>query len=117
MSLDAHFEDLFAPLGGVSVRRMFGGRGIFREGLMFALAHDDTLYLKVDETTRPAFEAESSEPFAPEMGGKKTEMGYRRLPEQLYDEPEAFVEWAQAAFEVAVRADEAKPGSKRKRRP
>jgi len=117
MSINDHFEELFAPLGGVTVRRMFGGRGIFREGLMFALAHDDTLYLKVDEETRAAFEAEDSEPFAPMMGGRTTEMGYWRLPERLYDAPEAFVEWAQTAFEVAVRADGAKPRSKRKRRP
>ena len=55
---EAHLEDLFAPLGGVSMRKMFGGLGIFRRGVMFALVADDTLYFKVDDQTEADFEAE-----------------------------------------------------------
>ena len=57
-------EDLFAPLGGVSLRRMFGGIGIFHEGVMFALVVDDVLYLKTDETTLAAYAAEGCAPWA-----------------------------------------------------
>jgi DNA transformation protein and related proteins len=52
-----HLEELFAPVGGVSIKRMFGGLGIFKGGLMFALVADDVLYFKADETTTPAFKA------------------------------------------------------------
>ena len=46
------------PLGPVSARRMFGGHGIFLDGVMFGLIADDQLYLKADEENRAAYEAE-----------------------------------------------------------
>ena len=100
--------------GPVDVKRMFGGAGIFREGLMFGLVTDECLYLKVDDDTRADFEAEGSGPFLYEKNGKVMEMSYWLLPERLYDEPEEFTEWARRAFSVAMRADAAKPPSQRK---
>lgn len=97
-------EDLFAPLGGVRFRRMFGGLGVYRDGVMFALVADDVLYLKADESARAAFEAEGCGPFRYEAKGKAVTMSYWRLPERLYDEPEEFREWALAAVGVAVRS-------------
>ena len=55
--------ELFEPVGGVSFRKMFGGLGIFRQGMMFALVADDTLYLKADDDTAVAFKAEGCGPF------------------------------------------------------
>jgi DNA transformation protein len=100
--------------GPVEVKRMFGGAGIFREGLMFALIADEVLFLKVDETTRPDFESETSGPFLYEKNGKTMEMSYWRLPERLYDEPDEFTAWAQNAFSAALRADGKKSPSQRK---
>ena len=37
---------------GVRARSMFGGVGIYAADLFFALVDDDTVYFKVDETTR-----------------------------------------------------------------
>jgi len=48
--------DLYSTWGGVSVRKMFGGAGLYREGRMFALIADDTVYLKVDDSNRPVYE-------------------------------------------------------------
>ena len=53
-------EDLFAPVGGVRFRRMFGGLGIYRDGVMFALVADDVLHFKVDDSTRRAFEEKTA---------------------------------------------------------
>jgi DNA transformation protein len=97
-------EDLFAPLGGVRFRRMFSGLGIYRDGVMFALVASDVLYLKVDDTTRGAFENEGCVPFRYEARGKSVTMSYWRLPERLFDEPEEFRDWALAAVRVADRA-------------
>ena len=47
--------ELFTPMGPVSVRRMFGGAGVFKDGLMFALLSDDVIYLKTDAALRAAF--------------------------------------------------------------
>ena len=52
-----HLADLFEAFGPVTVRRMFGGHGVFRDGLMFALVVDDALYLKADEQNRAMFES------------------------------------------------------------
>ena len=49
--------DLLKPLGGVSARRIFGGYGIFRDGLMFGLVADDQLFIKVDDVCRQDFES------------------------------------------------------------
>ena len=54
--------ELFGPMGPVSVRRMFGGAGVFKDGLMFGLLADDVIYLKTDAALRAELEAEGCEP-------------------------------------------------------
>jgi len=102
--------------GPVAVKRMFGGAGVFREGLMFGLIADEVLYLKIDETTKPDFEAEGTSPFMFSKDGKAMEMAYWRLPERLYDDADELTEWAHRAFEVALRADAKKPRKQQKRK-
>lgn len=101
----AFLEDQFAPIGGVSLRRMFGGLGIFRDGLMFALAVDEILYFKADAETVPLFEAEGSEPFSYDTkDGRRVIMAYRRAPERLFDDEDAFRTFAETAIGTARRA-------------
>lgn len=108
-------EDLFAVLPGSTVKRMFGGAGVFRDGLMYALSLDEgRIALKADEATIPAFKAEGMEEWVyPYKGGKKS-MGYWYMPERLLDEEDERRDWARAAFEAAMRADAAKPAKQRK---
>ena len=62
--MDPEFiRDLFAQFRPVTVKRMFGGAGIYCQGLMFGLVFDGAIYLKVDETSVPDFEREGSRPF------------------------------------------------------
>jgi DNA transformation protein and related proteins len=101
-------RDLFAPFGPVTVRRMFGGAGIYREGLMFALVFDGAIFLKVDEASIPDFEREGSRPFVytrAKSPGKigRASLSYWRLPERLYDDPEELAVWAERALAVAQR--------------
>ena len=97
-------RDLFAEVPGTRQRRMFGGLGVFRDDLMFALVADDVLYFKADATTIPAFEAEGSGPFVYEGKKGAVTMSFWRAPERLFDEAEEFRAWADRAFEVALRA-------------
>lgn len=107
--VQAFLEELFAPMGGVSLRRMFSGHGVFRDGLMFGLVIADVLYLKADDANRPAFEAEGSEPFGyTGAKGREVRTSHWRVPERLFDEPDAFLEWARGAFAAAGRAGEKK---------
>jgi DNA transformation protein and related proteins len=101
-------RDLFAPFGPVTVRRMFGGAGIYREGLMFALVFDGAIFLKVDEASIPDFEREGSRPFVytrAKSAGKigRASLSYWRLPERLYDDPEELAVWAERALAIAQR--------------
>ncbi|NJO22813.1 MAG: TfoX/Sxy family protein, partial [Sphingomonadales bacterium] len=82
----AFLDEQLAGLGPVSIRRMFGGAGVFADGIMFALVSDDTLYFKVDETTRADFEAEGMGAFTyATKDGRNTLMSYWRAPERLFD--------------------------------
>ena len=100
--------DLFAPFGQVTIRRMFSGAGIFRDGLMIGLIVRDVIYLKADESTAPDFEREDCKPFTYIRGknsNRPTEhaLPFWRLPERLYDDPDELADWARKAFAVAQR--------------
>lgn len=99
----AFVTELFVPLGPVSIRRMFGGAGVFREGLMFALLAGDTIYLKTDAGLRASLEAEGGEPFlwTRPNDGKVIDMGYVSLPSAALDDADEASDWARQAFAVA----------------
>jgi DNA transformation protein len=107
--MDADFiTDLFAPFGPVTVKRLFGGAGISSEGLTFALVFDGAIYLKVDDDSIADFEREGSRPFVYTRAKSKGRVGraslsYWRLPERLYDDPDALAVWARRAFAIAER--------------
>jgi DNA transformation protein len=101
-------HDLFAPFGPVTIRRMFSGAGIFRDGLMFGLIVREVIYLKADATSAGDFEREGCGPFTYIRGKasgrpRQHALPFWRLPERLYDEPDELAEWARKAFAVAER--------------
>lgn len=91
---------------------MFGGAGVYADGVMFGLVADDTLYLKADDETRRAFEAEGLDRFGYDARGKRIDLPYWRVPERLLDDPEQMVAWARTALGVARRAAVARPKRK-----
>ncbi|MGE5511263.1 MAG: TfoX/Sxy family protein [Bacteroidota bacterium] len=111
-------QDQLRGMGPVSVRRLFGGAGLYAAGTMFALVSDETLYLKADETTRADFEAEGMQPFSyATKDGRNTLMSYWRAPERLFDDPDEMLAWATRALAAAKRsaAKTSSPKSRRKR--
>jgi DNA transformation protein and related proteins len=98
-------RELFGEFGPVSVRRMFGGQGIFVEGLMIALISGGVIYFKADATTIPQFEAEGLAPFSyATKDGARTLGSYWRMPDRLYDDPEDLARWAREARAAALRS-------------
>jgi DNA transformation protein len=96
--------ELFAGFGPVTVRRMFGGAGIYADGTIFGLVADGVIYLKADQHTAPVFEREGLKPFTYEgKGGKLVALPYWRMPDRLYDDPDELARWAQAALTAARR--------------
>jgi DNA transformation protein len=101
----AHIVDLFSIFDTVSVRRMFGGAGIYAQGTMFALLVDGVIYLKASDATIPAFEREGCAPFSyATKSGTRALISYWRMPERLYDDPDELAEWAREALTAARRA-------------
>jgi DNA transformation protein len=111
----AYVLDLLAPLGAVEGRRMFGGAGVFYRGLMFALIADDVLYLKVDDATRPDFEAAGAGAFTYETSsGTRGLRSYFRVPDEILESEAELAAWGRRAVDAALRAEAGRP--KRKRR-
>ena len=92
------------PLGPVSARRMFGGHGVFLDGVMFGLIADDQLYLKVDDGNRAAYQAEGLQPFTYAGKGRTIALSYRAAPSEGFDDPEILCDWAREACAAARRA-------------
>ncbi len=99
-----YLGELFVEFGDIHSRRMFGGHGIYHQGLMFGLVADDELYLKVDTHSQTAFINAGCEAFEYIKNGKPFKMSYYAAPEAIFDDPEIARKWASLAFDAALRA-------------
>ena len=108
----AYLEELLEPLGPVVFKRLFGGEALTLGGVTFAFIMGETLYLRVDDDTRPAFEDAGMEPFSYNTKKKRVMVrSFFAVPEDLYDDGDEFCDWARAALgaaQVAARAKAAK---------
>jgi DNA transformation protein and related proteins len=97
-------SEQLAPLGRITMRRMFGKTGVFCDGFMLGMVADNTLYFRVDEHNRAAFEeAASFPPLNYRKKGSTIDLSFWRAPERLFDEPDEFVSWARIALAAARR--------------
>jgi DNA transformation protein len=106
MAVSDDFRDFvleqLAPAGRVTPRAMFGGIGLYLDGLFFALIDDDTLYFKADEATRARYERAGSKPFCPYPDAPDKAMGYWEVPADILEEPDELAAWAREALGVAL---------------
>ena len=98
-----HVLELLEPMGEVTARRMFGGHGFFRKGVMFALESDDVLYFKVDDLTRPDFDRLDLTPFEYARSGDSITLSYRMAPEEAMSSSSGMCQWAEDAYQAAMR--------------
>ena len=97
-------QEQLAPLGRVTMRRMFGKSGVFCDGLMLGMVTGNTLYFRVDDHNRATFkEAESFPPLNYEKQGRTIDLSFWRAPERLFDEPDELITWGRAALAAARR--------------
>lgn len=104
----AFLQDQFERFGGVDVRRMFGGIGLFRDGVMFGIVARDTLYFKTDDRNRPTYESAGMGPFQYERKGKMFSLGYHEVPVDVLEDGDALAEWAAIAHDIALSAKKPK---------
>src|SRR3712207_9257440 len=109
-------RDIFRGLGSIHTRRMFGGKGIYQDELMFALEADGELYLKADGDTVAFFERLGSRPFSFEAkDGRRSITSYWRMPESALDDADEAAELAGLALAAARRTKEIGRASCRER--
>ena len=102
-----HVVEMLGPLG-TTARRMFGGYGIFHDGLMVALVADDRLYFKAEAASRATFADAGGEPFTYERRGKPASLNYWSVPDDALEDPQALRGWAEHGIAIARRAAAAK---------
>src|SRR3982751_4649529 len=90
----------------VTGKSMFGGVGIYAQGLFFALIAEDRLYFKVNDATPPDFERRGMEPFRP--FGEDSAMGYYEIPADVVENVDQLETWMKKAIDVAARARQGK---------
>jgi DNA transformation protein and related proteins len=102
---ESYREFVLEQLGRVTPvtgKSMFGGVGIYAQGLFFALIAEDRLYFKVDDASRPDFERRGMEPFRP--FGEDSAMGYYEVPADIVEDVSQLVRWMKKAIGVAAAA-------------
>ncbi|MCT7375077.1 TfoX/Sxy family protein [Chelativorans salis] len=103
---DDDIRDLFAGLGPVTIKRMFGGKGIYHQGVVFALEVDGEILLKADALSASEFVAAGSRQwvYTGHPGRKPTAMPYWSIPESAIDDPDEMALWSRRAYEAGLRA-------------
>ena len=98
----AYVVEQLSGWGEVSVRRMFGGAGLYREGTMFAVIAEDVAYLKVDDSNREDFVRAGSAPFEPYPDKIRTTIRtYYEIPADVLEDPGELAQWAERSWLVA----------------
>lgn len=111
-----YVEDLFANLGRIRIRKMFGGAGVYSGEDMFALIDKDRVYVKSDDVLKERLQSEGGEPFewTNPSTGKTIKMSYVSLPVNALDDREEASSWGRQALDVAIQARRAKVKSPRR---
>jgi DNA transformation protein and related proteins len=102
----AELEEIFRSLGPVTIKRMFGGKGIYCDGKILGVEFEGELLLKADATSAPLFEEAGCRQWGYEHNktGKPVKMPYWSIPDEAFDDPDIMAEWVRLAFEAALRS-------------
>lgn len=112
-SFRAFVLEQLEPFAAIQAKPMFGGVGVYGDGLFFALLDDDRVYFKVDASSRGDFEALGMGPFLPFGDPERPMRGYYELPGDLLEDPERLEPFVRKALAVAGQA-KAKPVKKKR---
>jgi DNA transformation protein len=105
----ARIEELFAPFAAVSVKRMFGGHGVYADGLFFAIEAGGEIYLKADRQSATRFQEAGSRPFVYQGKDRPIALSYWSLPDQAPEDADELVFWSKSAVEAALRVGPKRP--------
>jgi DNA transformation protein len=114
----AYCAELLSAAGSVRRRRMFGGHGLYVDGLFVAIIAFDRLYLKANADTAPRFEAAGGERFVHSAAGRQpVSLNFWTTPAEAMESPARMRPWARLAAQAAMTARKAPPAPRKPRRP
>jgi DNA transformation protein and related proteins len=97
-------EEVLGHVPGITARGMFGGYGVYKDGVIFGLIDDDTLYFKVADSNRADYEVKGSHPFTYVARGKRMPTSYWLVPLDVLEDREAVSLWMEKALTVSLNA-------------
>ena len=98
-------KDLLSELRGVTSRAMFGGYGLYKDGVIFGIVADDELYFKVGAANREKYEAAGSKPLTYDTKKRKNiVLSYWEVPADVMDDREAIAHWAEESYKISRKA-------------
>ncbi len=110
-----HVVETMREFGAITAKAMFGGWGLYHDGLFFALIAEDCLYLKVDDENRADFESAGLQAYVyVTKDGDRMAMAYHQAPPEALESPASMTAWARSAYAAALRTKNRKPSRKRK---
>jgi DNA transformation protein len=108
--VDHVVHELLEGIDGITSRAMFGGHGVYKDGIIFAIIVNDELYFKVDGSNKGEYESRGSHPFVYNQGGHAaTTMSYWLVPDEVLDDPDLLASWV----DVSVGISKANPSKKK----
>ena len=106
-------KDILEQFDAITMRKMFGGYGIYKNCLMFALIAENELYFKADEEAAEFFANYGSTPFTYDNGKKLVKMSYWKVADEILEDRDMIRKWIDMAYNAAVKAKEKKSSSSR----
>jgi DNA transformation protein len=101
---DDVITEIFAGLGPVSIRKMFGGKGVYHNGLIVGVEVRGEVLLKADKVSAPDFEAAGAKRWSYDGKRGPVNMPYWTIPDSAVDDPDELAKWTTKAYEAAVRS-------------
>jgi len=100
----SYLLDMLQEFGPVNAKAMFGGYGIYRDEIIFAIVVDSTLYLKADDKNRTLYEEKGLTRFSYMKNGKECFMSYYMAPEEAIENKDELYYWVRKGYKAAMRA-------------
>jgi DNA transformation protein len=102
-------EDVLEEFSGITSKRMFGGFGFYKDGVIFGIIAEGKLYFKVGESNQKDYEAFGSAPFTfPMKNGKTTTISYWELPQQVMEDKALLAAWIEKSLQESISSKKKK---------
>ncbi|MEQ8880085.1 MAG: TfoX/Sxy family protein [Cyclobacteriaceae bacterium] len=99
-------KDQLSGIGEFETKKMFGGHGFFKDGLMFGMLGSGTFRLKVNESNEQDYIDKGMKPYYSDK--KKKGMPYWEVPADVLENRTELSKWALKSVSIAIKSSSEK---------